>query len=156
VRNLFQGYYTYHGGTWPDVFAITVEGDPNIADSRVVVRARDGEHAATVGTIDTLPEEYRAAAGEALKGAVQAAKLRLRLRGNLTMPTPPAVGQMGPYSSTYPVPIPGWPDFDQYMAPAPGSQNPALESIQEQLERLGQRMDRLEQRYRDQTGAEVH
>lgn len=150
VSKLFQGHYTYYGGTWPDLFTITVEGDPNDADSRVVVQARDGEHAATVGTIEALPEKYRAAAGEALKGAIQAQTGRQRPSAwGPPWSQPPAPDQFNQYFQN-PNPWYGYTNPNQTQE----GQRPTLEGLQEQLERLRQRMDQLEQRYDSSDGHE--
>ena len=150
MRGLLQGNYTYYGGVWPDFFTITVEGDPNDQDSRVVVRASDGEHVATVGTVEALPEKYRAGAAEALKGAIQAAQLRSRFGGGARMPAPPIPSELYPYFQN-PNPSPGSPQPPQ----PPEDESRTLEHMQEQLERLQQRMDQMEQRYKDPSSQET-
>ncbi len=53
--------YHYQHSLGADQFTVSIEGNPEEADTTVTVKAGDDEYQATIGTIDQLPEKFREA-----------------------------------------------------------------------------------------------
>lgn len=143
VRRFFQERYTTHHATDGEEYTITIEGSPADDDTRVIVEADGAEHTATVGTIERLPEKYRAAAKEALQSARGSSRQRLRLP-TPALPELPSPDVYRRYFDNLPIPRP---DLDRFSE----RQSEVLERIQEQMERLQQRMEQMERRYRQRS-----
>lgn len=144
VKKFLQERYTYHHTTDGEDYTITIEGDPKDQDTQVIVQVDDTEYSATVGELEKLPEKYRAAAQEAIQGALKSSKQRLRV-GRIPLPKPPDPNLYRRYFKDLTVPMPdfdGWSERQQRM----------LERIQEQMERVQQRVEELEKRYRQAPG----
>jgi membrane-associated protease RseP (regulator of RpoE activity) len=64
VNKLLRGLYTTYNA---DGGSITIEGNPNDEDSKIIINDGDAKFETTVKEIDKLPEKYRDAAKKALK-----------------------------------------------------------------------------------------
>ncbi len=144
VRRFLQERHTYHRSTDGEQYTITIEGDPQDEDSRVIVEAGDTEHSTTIGAIDKLPEKYRDDAREAIDSARRSSKIRLRVT-RPELPEPPDPGKLRRYFENLNIPSP---NLDRWSE----RQDRLLERIEAQMERLQERMERLEKRYEDPAG----
>jgi len=90
LNRLFKEIYMFHYSTDGEEYSVTIEGNPNDDDAKVIVKIGDGEHATTVSKLHKLPKEYREAAEEAVKKArtTAAAKQHKRI---INMPVLPNV-----------------------------------------------------------------
>ncbi|MBN2129765.1 MAG: PDZ domain-containing protein [Sedimentisphaerales bacterium] len=141
VKQFFKELYTYHHSTDGADFTVTIEGDPEAEDSRVIVRSGDTEHSTTVGKLDALPEEYRRPAEEALANARESSKGRVEIR-QFHLPAPPAPNVWRKHFEDIRVPRP---DLERWSE----KKDQAFEKLQEQMERLQKRMEELEERNRE-------
>ena len=71
-HDLIQGLsvsqvYQYQHGSGDDAFTVTIKGRPEQTETEILVKAGEDEYAATVGTVDEIPEAYRAAVLEDLE-----------------------------------------------------------------------------------------
>jgi uncharacterized coiled-coil protein SlyX len=137
VEDFFKEKYTYGYSMNEEEFTVTIEGSPTEEDTKVVVRAGEKEYGTTVGGIDTLPEEYRGSARQ----AVESAKKDFRFAGKFRRPAePPRSDLYKRYFETIPRP-----DMDRLSE----QKDRALEKLQEQMDRLQQRMQQLEDHQRE-------
>jgi len=141
VKQFFKEFYTYHHSTDGEDFTVTIEGDPDDDDSRVIVRSGDAEHSTTVGKLDALPEEYRRPAEEALEDARESSKRRVQIR-EFHLPSPPAPNVWRKHFENIRVPPPA---LEHWLE----KKDHAFEKLQEQMERLQKRMEELEERNRE-------
>jgi hypothetical protein len=77
--SLLGGFYHYHHCEDGKCYTITIEGNPNDKDTKIVVRDDDEQYETTVGKINELPK-YRATATRDLKNARKVAKQRKRMK----------------------------------------------------------------------------
>jgi hypothetical protein len=140
VRKFSKELHTYHHSKDGEEYAITIEGNPEDKDTRIVVGADGKKYAATVGTIDELPEKYRAPAKEAVENARRDAKKDVRIRGKFNLPEPPRPEIYRKYLEAFPRL-----DMERFSE----QKDRALEKLQEQMERLQQRMQELEEQHKE-------
>jgi hypothetical protein len=138
VKKFFQESYTYHHTTDGEDYTITVEGDPADKDSRVIVHAGDKEYTTSAGDLETLPEEYRGPAQEALENARTSVKTDIRIQG---FQWPEAFGPEARRKFFQNIPRPDMERLSQ-------EKDRAVERLQEQMERLQQRMKEMEEHNR--------
>ena len=77
--SLLAGFYHYHHCEDGKCYTITIEGNPNDKDTKIVVRDDDEQYETTVGKIYELPK-YRATATRDLKNAQKVARQRKRMK----------------------------------------------------------------------------
>lgn len=77
--SLLGGFYHYHHCEDGKCYTITIEGNPNDKNTRIVVRDDDGQYETTVGKLDELPK-YRATATEDLRNARKVARHRKHMK----------------------------------------------------------------------------
>ena len=136
IGSFFKEKYTYEYTDNGEDYTITIEGSPTDEDTKVVVRAGETEHSATVGQIDNLPEKYR----ESVRQAVESAKKNVHITGKFRLPEPPQPDVYRKFLRELPRP-----DLDRLSEES----DRAVERLQEQIERLQQRMQQLEERHRE-------
>jgi hypothetical protein len=141
VKEFFKEFHTYEHSTDDEDFTITIEGDPNDDDSRIIVRAGDTEYSSTVGEIDALPEKYRSLAEEDLADARTSVSYRMGIK-QFHLPEPPAPDLWRQYFDNIRVPQP---DLDHLSE----TKDRALKELREQMEQLQQRMGEMEKRNRE-------
>ena len=132
VKKFIKESYTYRHSTGGEDYTITVEGDPAENDSQVIVHAGDQTYSTTVGKLDSLPEQYRAAAAKAVEDS------RNNTRMNLRIEVPEAFGPDARRKFFQSIPRP---DMDRLSQ----QKDLALEKLQGQMERLQQRMKEMEE-----------
>ncbi len=139
VDQLLKEVRTYHYSTDGEDYSVTIEGNPNDDDAKVVVRIGGEEHTTTVGKIDKLPKKYQEAAEEALKGARKSVKTRVQKweGGRPMLPKAPDV-QI-------------WRDFEkrgdlpgQFQTPQLGPGQDMFDRIEKQMRQLQERIEQLE------------
>jgi len=129
IDKLFKELYPIHN---TDGNSITIEGNPNNEDSKIIIRDGDDKFETTAKEIDKLPEKYRDAAKKALKKA-QERKSEGSFMDSLE---PPA-------------------DFEKFIFRQPNikintseplfqQDNQTLDKIQEQMSQLLERIKELE------------
>lgn len=136
VKKFIRESYTYRHSTGGADYTITVEGDPAESDSQVMVRAGAQTYSTTVGKLDSLPEQYRAAAAEAVEDSRNSTKMNLRIE------VPEAFGPDARRKFFQSIPRP---DMDRLSE----QKDLALEKLQGQMERLQQRMKEMEEHNRE-------
>ncbi|MCX5646470.1 MAG: PDZ domain-containing protein [Phycisphaerae bacterium] len=136
VKKFFKESYTYRHSTGSEDYTITVEGDPADKDARLIVHAGDKEYSTTVGSIDSLPEKYRAAAAEAVENSRNSVKTDIRIE------LPEAFGPDARRKFFQSIPRP---DMDRLSE----QKDRVLEKLQGQMERLQQRMKEMEEHNRE-------
>lgn len=136
LKKLFKQSYTYHHSTGGEDYAIMIEGDPADPEARVIVESGDQKHTTTVGSLDSLPEKYRAPVKEAVENAKTSLKTDIRIE------LPDAFGSDVRQRLFRSFPRP---DVDRLLE----QKDQALERLQGQMERLQQRMKEMEDRNRE-------
>jgi hypothetical protein len=136
VKKFIKESYTYRHSTGGEDYTITVEGDPADKDSQVIVHAGDQTYSTTVDKVDSLPEEYRAAAAQAVEDSRNSTRMNLRIE------VPEAFGPDARRKFFQSIPRP---DMDQLSQ----QKDLALEKLQGQMERLQQRMKEMEEHNRE-------
>jgi hypothetical protein len=139
IKKFFSQQYLYHHVTDGENYTIRIEGDPNDESTPVIVQSGSVEQSATVGTIDSLPEKYRAAAKESVENAKKSAAQRLRFGGTLSLPEPPNAEMYRKYFDNLSLPKldPNeWADKRDRM----------IERLQGQIDKLQQRLEEMENR----------
>ena len=68
VNKFFKESYTTYSPEGKE-YSITIEGNPNDEDSKIIIRDGDTKYETTIKEIDKLPEKYRDAAEKATKNA---------------------------------------------------------------------------------------
>ena len=139
VESFFQEVYTFQHTMDGEAYTITIEGDPDDKNSRVVVRAGDREYTATVGQLDQLPEKYQGPAKEDIENARGTVTKDVVTTRRFRFPKPPRPDVHEFFES-----IPR-PDMERWSE----QKDLALEKLEEQMERLQQQMRNLEQRNRE-------
>jgi hypothetical protein len=133
IKQIFTERYLYHHVTDGEDYTITVEGDPKDESTQIVVQSGPTEYKATIGTIDSLPEKYRAAARESVENATKNAAQRVRLRGKLSLPEPPD------WRVFNDMPFPKL-DPNEWAA----GRDRMIEELQSQIDKLQQRLEQME------------
>ena len=141
VKRFFNQLYTYHHSTDGEDYTITIEGDPKDENTRIVVRIDETEHSTTVGRLEALPEKYRETAQEVLEDARKSSRERIRIN-RIPLPRPPKPEVYRRYFQDITIPRP---DF----GPGLDKRERMLENLQEQMARLQQRLEQLEQGHRE-------
>jgi hypothetical protein len=115
--------------TRPDGGSITIEGNPNDEDSKIIIQDGDARFETSAKEIDKLPEKYRDAAKEALKNAQE--KLS---EGYFTNPPEPPI------------------DFDKFINQPNININPSEPLIQQDnrtLDKMTEQMSQLLERIKE-------
>jgi len=139
VKKFLQESYTYHHATDGEDYTITIEGNPADKDSRIVVDTGKEKHTTTVGAIEALPERFRGPAQEAVEHARANVKMDVHVRG---LELPEVLGPEARRKFFESIPRP---DMERLSE----QKDFALGKIQEQMERLQQRVKDLEERNRE-------
>jgi len=137
IKQFFSERYLYHHVTDGEDHTIEVKGNPKDANTPIVVQSGSAEHKATVGTIDSLPEKYRAAARESVDNARKSASQRLRLGGRFTLPEPPDPQMYRQYFDNLRMPRfdpNGWAD----------RRDRVIEELRNQVGQLQRRLEQME------------
>jgi membrane-associated protease RseP (regulator of RpoE activity) len=125
---LFKEQYKF---TNPDGGSITIEGNPNHEDSKIIIQDGDARFETSAKEIDKLPEKYRDAAQKALKKAQER-----KSDGSFTNPSEPSLD----FEKLFPQPNtninPPGPLFEQ--------DNRMLDKMTEQMSQLLERIKELE------------
>jgi len=139
VDQLLKEVRTYHYSTDGEDYSVTIEGNPNDDDAKVIVRIGGEEHTTTVGKVDKLPKKYQEAAEEALKGARKSVKTRVHKWDG--------AGPMLPKAPDVQI----WRDFKnrgdlpgQFQAPQFGPGQDMFDRIEKQMRQLQERIEQLE------------
>jgi hypothetical protein len=128
MKRLFaERYLTHHATASGESYSITIEGDPKDPNTPITVQSAQSKYSATIGKIDSLPEQYRAAARESVVNAKKEASQRVRI-GKL--PEPPNPEAFRKY-------------FDNITLPKFDA-NQVIEKLQGQIDKLQQRLDQME------------
>ena len=131
LSKLFK--YTYECTANGENYTITIEGSPANEDTKVIVRAGEMEHSATVGEIDKLPEKYRDSAKQAVENAKENIHITTRLRF-------PDSLQPDVYKKLFGE-LPR-PDMDRLSE----EKDRMIEKLREEMKQLQQRMQQLEEK----------
>lgn len=137
MKRFFAERYLSHHVTDGEDYTITIEGDPKDENTQIVVQSGPAEYSATVGTIGSLPEKYRASAKESVESAKKSASQRLHLGGKLPLPEPPNAEMYRKYFDNITLPRfdPNqWSDKKDRM----------IEKLQGQMDKLQQRLEQME------------
>ena len=129
IDKLFKELYPIHN---TDGNSITIEGNPNNEDSKIIIRDGDAKFETTAKEIDKLPEKYRDAAKKALKNAQE----RKSKGSFMNSPEPPADFEKFIFRQPNIKISPSEPLFQQ--------DSRTLDKIQEQMSQLLERIKELE------------
>jgi hypothetical protein len=77
TAELLKEVYVYHFTEGGEIYTITIEGSPNKDDTEIIVRVGKTEYKTEVGSINKLPEKYRASVEESLEKARKASQGRI-------------------------------------------------------------------------------
>ncbi len=128
ITKLFKEQYK---ATNPDGGSITIEGNPNNEDSKIIIQDGDARFETSAKEIDKLPEKYRDAAEKALEKAQER-----KSEGSFTNPSEPSLD----FEKLFPQPNnninPPGPLFEQ--------DNQMLDKMTEQMSQLLERIKELE------------
>ncbi len=137
IKQFFSERYLYHHVTDGEDYTIEIKGDPKDDNTPIVVQSGAADYKTTVGTIDSLPEKYRAAARESVENARKSASQRVRLGGRFAFPEPPDAQMYRQY-------------FDNMMPRGFDSNGLAdrrdrlIEELQSKLDRVQRRLEQME------------
>jgi hypothetical protein len=130
ITKLFGECYSFRYCEGGKEYQVTIEGDPRDENTVVTVRIGTEENQVTVKEVDTLPEEYRKSAVDALEKAKKA-----RAHGSISIQVKP--GGTG-LSDT--------PTISDVPWPPSGSNGERLDRIEKRLQQLQRRLEQLESR----------
>mgnify|MGYP001112700041 CR=1 FL=1 len=128
ITKLFGECYSFRYSEGGKEYQVTIEGDPRDENTLVTVRIGTEENQVTVKDIDTLPEECRKSAVDAIEKAKKA-----RGHGSLSIQVKP--GGTG-FSDN--------PTISDFPWPPSGSNGERLDRIEKRLQQLQQRLEQLE------------
>ncbi len=136
IRDIFSERYVYHHVADGEDYTIEVKGDPKEENTPIVVQSGSTEYKATIGTIDSLPEKYRAAARDSVDNARRSAAQRLHLGSRLSLPGPPDPQAYREYFDNLTR------RFDPNRLA--DQRDRIIEELQSRIERLQQRLEQME------------
>ena len=130
VNKLFNEFYTTYN---QDGQTITIKGNPNNEDSKIIIRDGDDKYETTVKEIDKLPEKYRKAAEKALSNA-------RKKRQDSSLPDVPPIPHRDFENNFFPQLQPHL----KFSEPPSGQDDQTLDKIQDQMSQLMDRIKELE------------
>jgi len=140
INRFFREIYTYQHSEDGKNYTITIEGNPDDEDTRIVVSIDGDEYGTKVKEIGKLPDEYLAAAEEALENAKKASRRSRAGTKDYTFSLPqPMIRKY--FREGHPA-IPD-PTILQRLYP-PGEKR--IERLDKQVQQFQQRLDELEKR----------
>jgi len=130
ITQLFNEFYSTYN---LDGQKITINGNPNNEDSKIIIHDGDAKYETTVKEIDKLPEKYRKAAEKALSTARER-------RENISFPDVPPIPNRDFENNFFPQLQPHL----EFSEPPSGQNDQTLDKIQDQMSQLMDRIKELE------------
>ncbi|HNS20299.1 MAG TPA: PDZ domain-containing protein [Sedimentisphaerales bacterium] len=140
VDRFFKQSYTFHHTADDGDYTITIQGDPKDENSDVIVQAGTEEHRSTVGKLDAIPEKYRGPARDAIESARKNVHMDVKIDKRFALPD-------ADWPEMYRKLLDVTPDLD--MQNLAVRKDRVLRDLQEQMERMQQRMQSLEEHNRE-------
>lgn len=140
--NLVGEIYTYSYFADGESYTVTIQGDPDDEDAKIIVRIGDEQHETTAKEIDKLPKKYRVAAEQSLETARHTSEVRKFQKSIKPFQSTPGTLDTHPWSEL--LKNRRWQDL--FQPPRTDPEGDMHDRIQEQMRQLQKRIEELENR----------